>query len=245
MSIGLIITIGLGVVIAIAAIVGLVVGFTRQFSKPLVGLFAIIGAIIVVTLVYPLIFNTGIFNGFIEKVTGWFSADFYTTPITSAESFQEAVSGNYLRILSGSAEKIFARMQTTLAGAEVLTIGSFFGTLLVNFLMKFVLWLVSYLIIKYFLFGIKYLLCKVTQVVVFKSIDKILGLIWSLLWTYVIVVGIILTVGELVIVQFVPSFESTFAQWITDSALLKAAHDSNIIGSFIANLLGMPLVTLI
>ena len=241
MTIGVIINIGIGLVIAIAAIVGLAVGFCRQFSKPLVGIVAILGAIILVMILYPIIFNTGILNGFVEKATGWFSDEFYKRPVTDLESFQAAISDNYLKIFSGSAERVFARMSNVLGG-EDMTIGKFFGRAFVNVVIEFSMWLVFYLIIKYFMYGVKYLLGKITQVVVFKSIDRILGLAWSLIWTYLIVVGIILTAGEIVIVQFFPNLEPTVADWIRQSSLLKLAHDTNVLGSFFANILAMPLV---
>ena len=242
MTIGVIINLGVGLVIAIAAIVGLAVGFCRQFSKPLVGIVAILGAIILVMILYPIILNTGILNGFIEKATGWFSDEFYTRQITSLESFQEAISDNYLRIFSGSAETVYTRMEATLAGTETMTIGAFFGRTIVNAIMEFSMWLVFYLIIKYFLYGVKYLLCKITQVVVFKSIDKILGIVWSLIWTYIIVVGVILTAGEIVIVQFFPGMETTIADAIRDASLLKLAHDTNVLGSFVSSILSMRLI---
>ena len=242
MTVGVLINLGIGLIIAVAAIVGLAVGFCRQFSKPLVGIVAILGAIILVMIIYPLIFSTGILNGFLEKATGWFSDDFYTREITDVESFRAAISDNYLNIFAGSADRIFTRMQLVLKDAEVMTIGGFFGRAIVNVVMEFSMWLIFYLIIKYFLYGVKYLLCKITQVVVFKSIDRILGIAWSLVWTYLIVVGIILTAGEIAVVQFVPDFEQTFAQWIIDASLLKLAHDTNVLGSFFANILAMPLV---
>ena len=241
MTIGVLINIGIGVVIAIAAIIGLAVGFCRQFSKPLVGIVAILGAIVLVMILYPIIFNTGFLDGFVTKVTGWFSGEMYTREITDIESFQAAISDNYLRILSGSADRVFARMQSVLAGSTM-TMGNFFARLFVNFVIEFAMWLVFYLIIKYFLYGVKYLLGKITQVVVFKSIDRILGIAWSLLWTYIIVVGVILTAFEIVVVQFIPSFEPTVAQWINSASLLKLFHDTNILGSFISNLLSIHLV---
>ena len=242
MTVGVIINIGIGFIIALAAIIGLAVGFCRQFSKPLVGIVAILGAIILVMILYPIIFQTGILNGFVEKVRGWFADDFYAREIRDVESFQAAIADNYLSIFSGSAERVFTRMQIVLEGAEVMTIGDFFARAFVNVVIEFTMWLVFYLIIKYFLYGVKYLLCKITQVVVFKSIDRILGIAWSLLWTYLITVGIILTAGELVVVQFFPGFEETVAGWIRESSLLQLAHDTNVLGSFIANVLAMPLV---
>ena len=243
MTLGVLLNIGVGLIIAIAAIVGLCVGFCRQFSKPLVGIVAILGAIILVAIIYPLIFQTGIFNGFVAKASSWFSDEFYKRPVTDIESFRAAIADNYLRIFSGSDEWVFAQMTNVLTGTDLeWTIGNFFGRAFVNVTIEFAMWIIFYLIIKYFLYGVKYLLCKITQVIVFKSIDRILGIAWSLVWAYLIVIGIMLTVGEIVVVQFFPGAESTIAEWIRDASLLKLAHDTNVLGSFIANIMGMRLI---
>lgn len=242
MGFGVFMNLIIGLVIAIAAIIGLAVGLTKQFSRPLVVIGSVLGAIILVMIFYPMLFQTGILDNFVTKATGWFSADYYTRPITDVDSLQEAISNNYLHILSGSADKVFAQMERVLDGAEVMTIGSFFGRAFVNIVIEFSMWLVFYLIIKYFLYGVMYLLGKITQVVVFKSIDRILGAVWSLLWTYIILIGVVLTAGEIVVNQFFPDYVSTLADYIAQSSLLKLAHDTNVLGSFIANLLSMPLI---
>lgn len=245
MSVGVLINIGLGFTIAIATVIGLLVGFSRQFSKPLVVLVSIFVAVMLTTLIFPLIFNTGILNGFVDKATGWFSAEFYSRPVTDVESFQAAISDNYLKIFSGSADRVFARMQIVLEGYDEMTIGLFFGRSIVNLIIGFALWLIFYLVVKYFLYGIQYLLCMITEVVVFKSIDRILGLIWALLLTYIIVVGIGLTAAELIVTQFLPEQQFAFAEIIRNASLLKLAHDTNVLGSFLANLLAKPLIDIV
>lgn len=243
MSIGIIIDIALGLVILVAVIVGLARGFCRQFSRPLVGLIAIIGGVALVAIIYPLIMSTGILDGFVVKASGWFKPEFYKVQIDSVETLQATISDNYLRILSGSAEQMFARMEGMLLGTPFdMTLGNFFGLTFVNVVIEFAMWIIFYIAIKYLLFGIKYLLEKITLVVVFKSIDKILGLAWSLAWTYIIVLGVLLTAGEIVISQFVPDFAPTFAEYIKQSSLLGFLHGTNVLGSFIANLLGMNLI---
>ena len=244
MDTGLLINIGVGVLIAIAAVIGVVVGFSRQFSKPLVVLVSLVVAIIVVMLCYPLIFNTGILDGFVTKATGWFKKDFYSRPITDLDSLQAAISDNYLRVLSGQGDKLLTRMQSVLHGVDEMTLGAFFGRVIVNVIIEFSMWLVCYLIVKYFLYGVKYLLCRITEVVVFKSIDRILGIVWSLLLTYIIAVGILLTASEIIVVQFFPNAEPSLAQQIEKASIIRLAHDTNVLGSFVANLLNMPLVTL-
>ena len=243
--IGIIIDVVIAVVILVAVIVGLARGFCRQFSRPLVGIISIVGAIALVTIVYPLITSTGILNGFMAKASGWFTPEFYKTKIDSVETLQATISDNYLRILSGSADRFYARMEGLLLGTDFdITIGNFFGVTIVNIICELVMWIVFYLVIKYMLFGIKYLLKKITSVVVFKSIDKILGLIWSLAWTYVITVGIVLTTGEIVLGQFLPDFAAKVTPYMSQSVLLSFFHGTNVLGSFIANILGMNLLSL-
>lgn len=246
MTLGVLLNIGASLIIAVAAIVGLAVGFTRQFSKPLVSILAILSSIVLVAVLYPIIFRTGILNGFVAKVATWFPNEFYTRPVTDIESFHAAIEDNYLRILAGSDEWMFAQITNVLTDSGLeWTMGNFFAKLFVNAVIEFSMWIIFYLIIKYFLYGVKYLLCKITQVVVFKSIDKILGLAWSLAWTYIIVVGVIFTVSELVIVQFFPGLEPTVANWIKSASILKLAHDTNILGSFISNILTMRMINIV
>lgn len=245
MSVGNFIDIGIGVVILIAIVAGLARGFCKQFSRPLVVVISTIAAIFLVAIVYPLIIGTGILNGFIVKATSWFSGDFYTAPITNVEALRGIMTDNHLTFLSGSAHKIYNHMVLMLSKTSFdVTIGSYFGLIFVNIICEFGIWLVFYLVFRLLLHGIKYLLNKMTEVLVFKSIDKFFGLIWSLLCTYFIVVGIILTLSEIVITQFFPGIEATVANWISDSILLNFAHSTNALGSFIANLLGVNLITL-
>ena len=245
MSVGLFIDIGLGASLLFAVVVGIVYGFCRQFSRALVSIISVISAIALVSLVYQLIRQTGILNGFTTTIAGWFKPDFYTTAITDAEALKAAISNNYLRVLSGTADKMYERMVAMLGNYSIeLTIGNFFGQIIVNVVIEFVMWLALYLAIKYLLVGIKYLLEKITEVVVFKSIDKILGVIWASIWTYFIVVGIILTTSEIVVAQFITDYDATFASWIQNSTLLKFAHNTNVLGSFLSNLLGTKLIDL-
>lgn len=243
MSIGIIVDIVIGLAILVALIVGLARGFCRQFSRPLVGLISIIGGIALVAIIYPLILNTGILDGFIAKTSGWFSKDVYTTQIDSVDTLQAAISDNYLRILSSRADGFYARMDGMLGGIGAeMTIGNFFGLVIVNVICEFGMWVILYIAIKYLIFGVKFLLEKITLVVVFKSVDKIFGLVWSLAWTYIIVVGILLTTGEIVLTQFFPDSVNTVADVIGSSTLLNFFHGTNVLGSFIANLLGKSLI---
>ena len=240
---GIITDVLIGLAFLIALIVGLARGFCRQFSRPLVGLISIIGGIALVGIIYPLIVGTGVLNGFVTSAAGWFTKDFYTTQIDSVETLQATIADNYLHILSGSAPQLYARMEGMLVGTDLeMTLGNFFGLIIVNVICEFGMWVILYLAIKYLLFGIKFLLEKITLVVVFKSVDKIFGLVWSMLWTYIIVIGAMLTTSEVVFTKFLPDMVPSFAEFIKNSALLNFFHGTNVLGSFVANLLGVSLI---
>lgn len=242
---GIYIDIAICATFLIALIFGAILGMCRQFSRPLVGLFSIAGAAALVWVLYPLFATTSPMVSFISAVSAWFKKDMYVTTIADAEGLSQTMSGSYLSILSGISDKMFANMQTRLDGTGLpLTIGNYFGKIIVNIIVEFVLWLALYLAIKYLLFGVKYLLKKISSVIVFKSIDKVLGIVWSVALTYLIVIGILLTLCEIVIARFLGGFAPTFAQFINGTTVLKFLHNTNVMGSFIAQLLGMPLVSL-
>lgn len=230
--------IGFGVIILVAVIVGLAVGFSRQFSRPLCGLIAIFGAIALTTIIFKLISPLGFYTTLEQKATGLFKAEFYTQEASDPESLAAILSTGYLRILSGSAEGLWGKMVSN----GVATVGGYFGKLMVAIITKFLLWLACYLIIKYLLFGIKYLMTKISRVVVFKSMDKIFGLIWSIAITYIIVVGIVLSVGEMVLAKFFPNIGNILADIISRTTILRFLHNTNVIGSFMSSILNWPLL---
>lgn len=231
--IGTFIDIGFGVVILIAVIIGLSVGFSRQFSRPMCGLIAIFGAIAVTAIIYNLIAPLSFYTGLEDKATALFKSGFYTEEATDADSLGVILSGGYLRLLSSSSGLIWDGMQDM----GVTTLGTYFGKLLIKVSAQFLIWLVLYLAIKYLLFGIKFLMTKISRVVVFKSIDRIFGLLWSLTLTYIVMISIVLTTGELVLVKFFPSIAETVSGYMAQTGMVKFLHNTNMIGSFISDLL--------
>ena len=238
------IDVGFGLIFVIALIVGIAEGFSKQFSKPLCKLIAFAGGIGIVALVVPLLSTLPFFTGWVEAASGWFKADFYTTEITSVEDLTAALNSGYLRILAGSADKMFEAMSAALGTDTTMTLGLYFGRLIIYALTDFVAWLILYLAIKYMLYGIKYLMQKIAKVPVFKSIDKILGAVWAIAVCYIIIIGVVLTIGEIVLttVPSLAAIEESFAQWIEGSTLLQFFHNTNIIGSFLAQLFGLRLI---
>ena len=235
---GSFIDVGLGVIILIAGIVGLSVGFSRQFSRPLVGLVAIFGAIALTAVIYGLISPLGFYGNLEQKAIGLFTAEFYSQEASDAASLAEVLNSGYLKLLSTSSETIWRGM----AAMEVTTLGAYFGKLLIKVAAQFLIWLVLYLVIKYLLFGIKYLMTKISRVVVFKSIDKIFGLLWSLALTYIVVISIVLTTAEIVLVQFVPNIADKLGDFISQTTFVKFLHNTNMVGSFISSLFNWQLL---
>ena len=236
--IGTFIDIGFVVIILIAFFVGVGEGFSKQFSRPLCGLIAIFGALALTIVLHTIISPLEFYVGFEEKAAGWFTAEFYTQQATDSESLAAILSGGYLRILTSSAEMIWDKMQAV--GATTLNV--YFGKLAVKVISEFVMWLVLYLTIKYLLLGIKYLMCKISRVVVFKSIDRIFGIVWSLALTYIILISITLTVGELVLNKFFVDIADMVADYLSQTGIASFFHNTNVIGSFISDLLGWPLL---
>lgn len=236
--IGTFIDVGFGVIILIAVIVGLAVGFSRQFSRPMVGLIAIFGGIGLTVVIYTLISNLGFYATLEDKAIGLFGASFYSEEATDAASLATILESGYLRILVSSAEGLWGRMME----AGVTTLGAYFGKLLVKVVSEFLIWTVLYLAIKYLLFGIKYLMTKISRVVVFKSVDRIFGLAWSMILTYIVVISIVLTTGELILNQFLPNIADTVAQYVSETGLVKFLHNTNVVGSFVSDLLHWPLL---
>ncbi len=242
---GIFVDIGLVAIFLIAVIIGAVKGLCRQFSRPLLGLLSIAGAVVLVIVIYPLLANMGGMISFVSAVSGWFGNPMYTTVVSSAEQLSQTMSGSYLAILSGMSDTIFAKMQSSLApGGLPLTIGNWFGRMIVNVIVEFFLWLAFYLAIKYLLKGIKYLLMKITSVVVFKSIDKVFGIIWAAALTYLIVIGVVLTAAEVVIVRFLPGMTEWLTNMLAGSTVLRFFHNTNVLGSLLAGMLGAPLPVL-
>ena len=235
--IGTFIDIGFVVIILIAFFVGVGEGFSKQFSRPLCGLIAIFGAIAVTAILYTFVAPLNFYIGLEEKAIGWFTAPFYTETAKDAQGLATVLSSGYLRLLAGQSELIWNGM----ANMGVYTLGEYFGKLIIKIAAQFIIWLVLYLAIKYLLYGIKYLMSKIARVVVFKSIDRIFGIIWSLTVTYIIVVGIILTAGELITSQFLPNIADIAANYLSQTTVVKFIHDTNIIGSFLSTFLGWPL----
>src|SRR5699024_11308459 len=55
--------------------------------------------------------------------------------------------------------------------------------------------------------------------------------------TYVVLIGIVLTLAEIVVMKFAPDSTDAILEFLKSSKLLSAANDTNVIGSLFADLL--------
>lgn len=256
---GLIINAVLVVVLAVSFIVGLCRGFARQFSKGLCRLFALILAVVLVVVLLPIIKGQGanasegptIYGAVLDKCEGWFKDESFSVHVENVEQLTEVVDSGFLRIFSSKSGDIFADMQQK----QIYTFGRYCADYVASALLDVVLWIICYLVVKYLLYGLRALLIKLTTVPVIKSLDKLFGLILSLLVAFLLIF-VLLTAFEIVAVKYVPSLQP-FAQSLVMegpipisvqegveinyydqtnmSSILKLFHDNNVLGSLVVD----------
>lgn len=236
---GLAIDIGIGVVVLVAAVIGLIKGFHNQFTKGLCSFLALCIAIALTVLIAPLVRPLGFYVGWQNSAAGWFSAEYFSAEVHSTEELTAVLEGTPLGILKNMSEQLYSDMQSM----QLTTLGQFFGAAIINIIAAFVIWLILYLIIKFALYGVKRLLNKASEVPVLKTIDKIFGFIWAEAMTYLVVVVLILTIGEIVVIKFLPSNIETVRGVIESSHVLSFLHNFNL-GSVFAKLMGVDLSVL-
>ena len=230
--------IGIGVIALIALIVGIVKGFSKQFTKGLCGFIAFVGSIGLTLLLMPFIQKAGAFKSFADAATKWFAQDYFTVTITSTEELNQTLSQGFLRILAGLSDRIYGVMQAN----EMTTLGMYFGDLVARLIVGFILWIILLLLIKLIFLGIRKLLGKLAKLPVLHTLDKIFGGLWSVGITYLIAVCLLLTVIEIAILKLLPDFQPTLAQLAQDSHIFKFLHNTNVIGAYLADLFGVDLV---
>ena len=230
----------IGAIFIIAIIVGIIRGFAKQFLSGICWLIGLIGSIALTLLIMPAIQSAGLLNGFASSAAGWFSGEAFTTAIASEEELVNVMSGGFLRILTSLSSRIWNAMETN----GMTTLGVYFGDMCARLITGIVIWIVLLLIFKLIFFGIRKLLEKLTKLPVLRTLDRIFGGIWSLLIAYIVVISIIATAAEIVIIKWIPNFQATLQDLVTNSTVFQVLHDTNIIGSYIARLVGVDLATL-
>lgn len=232
--------IGIGAIFLIAIIVGIIRGFAKQFSSGICGFIGLVGAIGLTLIIMPALQSAGTLNGFSSSAAGWFSGEAFTTTVASEEELIGVMSNGFLRILTSLSSRIWTTMETN----SMTTLGAYFGDLCARLITGIVIWIVLLLVIKFIFLGIKKLLEKLSKLPVLRTLDRIFGGIWSLLLAYVVVVSFITTALEIVIVKWMPNLQETLQSIVNESTVFQVLHDTNIIGSYIARMIGVDLATL-
>ena len=209
--------IGVGV---IALIVGLIRGFAKQLGKGFCSLVGVVGAFAVCFVLMDLIKTApwDVYTSFVQITSGWFAEG------TGAGKFVESLTSI----------AVVAKILNDTYGGNV---SLMFGTIVADVIFDVVLWLASYLVIKYVLYGIASLLKLLAKVPVFKSIDRLFGGMWAVLVTYAIVVVVLYTAVVALGVKF-GSDGGAFAglldgikNGVSESAVFKYVHEYNIVGA--------------
>lgn len=232
--------IGIGAIFLIAIIVGIIRGFAKQFSSGICGFIGLVGAIGLTLIIMPALHSAGTLNGFASSAAGWFSGEAFTATVASEEELIGVMSGGFLRILTSLSSRIWATMEAS----GMTTLGEYFGDMCARLITGIVIWIVLLIVIKFIFLGIKKLLEKLAKLPVLRTLDRIFGGLWSLLIAYVVVICFITTALEIVIIKWMPNLQATLADIVENSAVFQVLHDTNIIGSYIARLVGVDLVTL-
>lgn len=236
--------IGIGAILVIALIVGFIKGFAKQFTKGLCGFIGLVGAIGLTIIIIPALHNAGTLGGFSAAAAGWFTDETFTVTITDKDTLISTLNSSaYLGILAN--ENVSARIWSTMTEAEMTTLGQYFGDICARLISGVVLWIVLLIIIKFIFLAIRKGLEKLSALPVLHTLDKIFGVFWSAAIAYIILVVFIITAVEIVTVKWLPAnIQETMRSIVDTSTVFKALHDTNIIGAYVAKLMGVDLATL-
>lgn len=236
--------IGIGAILLIAIIIGLIKGFAKQFTKGLCGFIGFVGAVALTVIIIPTLHNSGALNGFAGTAAGWFSGEEFVTTISTQEDLINTLnSSGFLSILTN--ENISGRIWSTMSGAGMSTLGEYFGDVCARLISGVVLWIVLLIIIKFIFLGIRKGFEKLSALPVLRTLDKIFGVLWSVAIAYVVLVVIIITAVEIAAVKWLPeNIQETLRALTETTTVFKTLHSTNVVGAYIARLVGIDLATL-
>lgn len=237
MSTGIIIDVSIVCIFLIALIVGLVKGFNKLFM----GFLSEIGGLVVAGALCVVIANKLVeipaINNLAPAIAGWFDRPNLTTEIASLDELATLLSAGVLSFLSGKAEFIWGKMQAY----SVNTIAGYLGHVVLKVIAAALCFIVLLIVVRLILNGICTLLQKLNKYTAFKVINMILGVVWAVAATYLIVVCIVMTGAELVVSNWFSDSIPAIQAAVADSAVLKLLHETNIVGQYISQALSIPL----
>ncbi len=237
--VGTIIDISLVVIALIALIIGLVKGFIKQLTGLLSGIMSLVLAIVLTGMIANWFCTTELFASFQGTATTWFKKDLFTTAVASQDELTSVMAnaGGFWGIFKGLSPSFF----TAMTNNGYTSLGQLFGLYAAKLIAYVLIWLILFIVLKLLFKGIGKLLGKVADLPVIKTIDRILGAVWSLAFTYVILIGIILTGVEVIVFKYINGQWEALCGYLAQSKLLTVANNTNFIGSFLAEFLSVTL----
>ena len=227
----------------VAVIIGLKKGFAKMITKALCVIVAFAGAFVATFVVIDLLKATTLFANLQGITTRWFSQPFMATQVTSQEQLAQLLASEEAGIFS-SLGALSAQIFEGFQKAGVESLGGYFGSLLANIILGFGAWLVSYLVLKYVLLGLKKLICLLARVPVLKSIDKIFGAVVSVVVWYAIAICVTYTAFVVVCAMFFPEFAQQISLLVNDSMLFSYVHHTNFVGKMVCDMFQIDYTTL-
>ena len=226
----------------VTVIIGLKRGFAKMISNFLCVVVALGGSVIATSLLIGVVKGLDLYVQLQVSMMGLFSQPFMTTAVASPEALTELLAGEgagAFSVLGGLSAQIFEGMQ--LAGVD--TLSAFLGDLLATIIAGFAIWLVSYILLKYICIGLKKLICLIAGVPVIKSIDKIIGAVFSVAFGYVIVFGVLYPAFGIVCAKFFPDLGAQVVAMANQSMLFSYVHHTNVIGDLLCGMFQVDYAT--
>lgn len=230
------------VFLLVTVIIGLKKGFAKMISGPLCIIAALGGSVALVILLTGLVQSLDLFAQLNATIAGWFAQPLMTFEVGSAEALGQLLTtedAGAFSVLAGLTTQIYDGMQQ----AGIFTLGGYLGYLISTAIAGFVIWLVSYIALKYICLGLKKLLCWIASLPVLKSIDKIIGAVFSIAVGYIIVFGVIYSAFAIVCAKFFPDFGQQVIVLVDGSTLFSYVHHTNFIGDFLCKMFQVDYAT--
>ncbi len=158
------------------------------------------------------------------------------TEVASLEELTELMSSGALKLLSTQAENIWKSMESL----ELYTIAGVYGNQLFGYIVYGGTFLVTFLLAIYLVRLMRITFKAVNKIEFFRLFDKILGCIFSIVATYIIVV-VLLSTAEIVVAKWLPKYLELVMKTIYSSKILSLVHSTNVIGALLASLLKVTL----
>lgn len=231
----------------VALIVGTVKGFSRQFSVGVCVLLGCIGATAATWLLSDIVMNIPFVNSLHTTFAGWFKAEQLNTVVDTSLSVKEgtaAVSAllgeTTFKFMSLFSETIY----TAMVSSQVNTIAAMFGLIIVEIIADIVMWIVFFIVVYYIFRALRMLLMRITEIGLFRLIDRLIGAVVAVAITYCIVVVILMTGAEVVLAKWLTQWEQPFYNIVEQSPVLTFLHSTNVLGGMLAKAMGMTLPSL-